>query len=170
MPARADTLSMLVISVPIATSWLLSLIATLSFKPAPPSIKPEMWFISASVKLSTFMPPTRLSMSVKLNTVAVSFTLPAPKLVIVQVLIAASLTCRVLVPVPPLMVPLNEPVLAMVKLSVVSPPVKVTKSINNKDPLLLVNVPSFKPSVAVLPESSTESMNHVLVTPFWPTK
>ena len=42
VPARADKLSMLVISVPKITVWPLALIVTLSFKPAPPSMSPEI--------------------------------------------------------------------------------------------------------------------------------
>ena len=111
--------------------------------------------MSSSVKLSTLIPPIRLSISVKLNIVAASFTLPPPKPVTVQVLIAASFTCRVFVPRPPFIVPLNEPVLAIVKLSVPVPPVKVTKLINDNEPLVLVNVPSFRPSVVTLSISIT---------------
>ena len=42
VPARADKLSILVISMPIETSWLLPLIVTLSFRPPPPSMSPEI--------------------------------------------------------------------------------------------------------------------------------
>ena len=141
--------------------------------PVPPSIKPVICAISTSVNSSTPVPPTRLVIPANdiFDTVAsVSIIVPLPVPVISQVLIAASFTCNVLVPKPPLIVPLNEPVFAMVKLSVVSPPVKVTKLTNDSAPLLLLKVPSFKPSVVALFWSRTWSINQVLLTPFCPTR
>ena len=122
MPTKPFTPPTSPASAALMFQVLAVLLADSESVPAPPSICP-LTLPPLSRKISAPLPPIRLSISTKVNTLS---TLPPSALWMLQVL-EVLFAVRLSVPPPPLRVPVSEP-FASTKLSLPLPPVRLAKS------------------------------------------